>query len=252
MGGKSFPALLSIKVPGGELGDHGGGSIHDLLEAGVGEVLILVDEDLGGPDLLDEGGQCEIAAVALDGAEEELGAGEITVGGGDLLLCQRNGEDEGVASAVQVVVLDDGGRRDDLHHLPLGQSLAPFAQFGLLTDGDLLALVEQALDVASRRMVGDPAHGGVVALGQREVEQGAHRDGVLLEHLIEVAEAEEEDRIGVLLLDLTVLDHHRSGLAPLIHDQYSVVVMASTRLRPLVSPLPLKKLPPIQEKVLSI
>ena len=47
------------------------------------------------------------------------------------------------------------------------------------------------------------------ALGQRNVQRLGCRDGVIEEHLVEVAHPVEQQRARVLRLDLQILRHHR-------------------------------------------
>ena len=74
----------------------------------------------------------------------------------------------------------------------------------------------QTGDVAPRRMVRYPAHGhrillALVASGLGERQHARRVNRVVVEHLVEVPEAKEHDRIGILRLDLKVLAHERSG-----------------------------------------
>ena len=58
-------------------------------------------------------------------------------------------------------------------------------------------------------MVGDAAHRLAGALGERGAEDGGGDDGVLAEHLVEVAEAEHQDGAGrKLALDGAILPLH--------------------------------------------
>ena len=59
-------------------------------------------------------------------------------------------------------------------------------------------------------MVGDAAHGYAVAFaelagGEDDLQDGGGAFGVFVEHLVEVAEAEEQDRVGLLLFYVKVL-----------------------------------------------
>jgi hypothetical protein len=85
---------------------------------------------------------------------------------------------------------------------------------GLLADDDLVAELGEPRDVAARRVVRDAAHRhrvvlALVARGEGQVEQARREHGVLEEHLVEVAEAEEDDRVGILVLDVEELPHER-------------------------------------------
>src|SRR5258708_694782 len=104
---------------------------------------------------------------------------------------------------------------DDLApHQPLGRGRV----LGLFADGDAQAMLDQFGDVAVRRVVGNAAHRRLMLLPlaprrQNEIEEGRRFLGVVEEHLVEVAEAVEEDGVGDLPLDLEVLLEHRRELA---------------------------------------
>ncbi len=58
----------------------------------------------------------------------------------------------------------------------------------------------------------DAAAAGVLRpRGQRQLERARRRQRVLVEHLVEVAHAEEHDRVAVLPLRVEVLTHRRRG-----------------------------------------
>src|SRR3990167_7705260 len=58
-------------------------------------------------------------------------------------------------------------------------------------------------------MEGHAAHRHALAPGQDQAEDGGGFLRVAAEHLIEVAEPEKEDALGVAGLDFLVLPHHR-------------------------------------------
>ncbi|MPN49317.1 hypothetical protein SDC9_196934 [bioreactor metagenome] len=130
-----------------------------------------------------------------------------------------------------------------MHYFTLGELLPPFRQFSLLADGNLLARIEQALDVGLGCMVRNPTHLLIVSLGERQVEDTGNLNGISLKHFVEIPKTKEQNTIRVLFFDLTVLDHHRCQFFFFSHTQYKVVVMASTNFRPLSSLLPLKMVP---------
>ncbi len=106
--------------------------------------------------------------------------------------------------------------RDDANHAPLDQALDQFGVFQLLADGHPMAQLGETGNIAARRVVGDPAHGhgillALVAGGLGEREDARRVDRVLVEHLVEVPQAKEYDRVGILRLDLKVLAHERGG-----------------------------------------
>ena len=62
---------------------------------------------------------------------------------------------------------------------------------GLFGDGDAFSCLEKPSDVVLRGVVGDAAHGGAAAFGERDVHDGGGGFRVLEEHLVEIAEAVE-------------------------------------------------------------
>ena len=112
------------------------------------------------------------------------------------------GGDVGVGVLVQQTVLRDRAGRDDprhlaAHHVPL------------LDEARILHLVAYR----GERVVGDAAEGRAGALRERRAEDGRGDDGVLPEHLVEVAEAEHQDGAGrQLALYRAVLALHRRQL----------------------------------------
>ena len=143
-----------------------------------------------------------------------------------VLLIQENAAEEVAAPVVEAGAVDDRAGRDDADDIALDKALGERRVLGLLADGDLVALGDQAGDVGVARMVGDAAHRclilrrlAAVAGRQRQIELARGELGILVEHLIEVAQAEKEDRILILFLDLQILLHHRRDLG---HDSSSL------------------------------
>ena len=132
-----------------------------------------------------------------------------------------------VGAGVELVGVGDGAGRDDAHDLARDDALDLGGVGHLLADRDLVPLREQARDVAGGRVVGDARHGdrvGVLLAGREgEVEDARDEDGVVVEGLVEVAHAEEDDRVRVRVRRLLELAHdgrelplrslHGAGLA---------------------------------------
>jgi len=116
------------------------------------------------------------------------------------ILGQRAGGDE-----ADDVAFDDG----------FGAAFLGFGWvFQLLGDGDAEALADQGEEVAFGGMDRDAAHGDGLALvlpslGQGDVEGGGGGNGIIEEHLVEVAHPVEQKGAGVLGLDRQILRHHR-------------------------------------------
>ncbi len=166
--------------------------IEDFLGAGlehlVGEGFPLRPGALGRPHLAgDEVGQGQPPAVRTE------------VDGGDR---QR-------FLGVVGLDLDGRARRQDLDDLPLDDALGRPRVLDLLADGDLVAEAEELREVGVDGVEGDAAHGDLLPGGQGQAEERGGRLGVLVEHLVEIAQPEEEEGVLVLRLDAEVLLHHR-------------------------------------------
>ena len=78
----------------------------------------------------------------------------------------------------------------------------------------LKALPDQSLEVTVECVHRDAAHRDVIALvtaplGQGDIERRRRRNGVVEEHLVEVPHAEEKQGVGIGVLVLEILHHHR-------------------------------------------
>ena len=125
------------------------------------------------------------------------------------------------ALGAEAGLVDDGARGDDADDVPLHQPLGGGGVLRLLADGHLVALGNEAGDVGVGGVVGDAAHGDLVveglglvlvAGGEGKIQLTGRRAGVGAEHLVEVAQTEKQDGVGILLLDLHILAHHGGEL----------------------------------------
>lgn len=85
--------------------------------------------------------------------------------------------------------------------------------FYLVADRDAFIVAQEAADVDFGSVIRDAAHGDIftflcAAAGESEVKNFGGFDGVVVEHFVEVAKAEHEDGVRVLLFDRLVLAHH--------------------------------------------
>ena len=115
-----------------------------------------------------------------------------------------------------LVTVGDGPRRHDPHHVPLHQPLDGGRILQLLADGHLVAGGGEAGDVAVHGVERHTAHGGLRGRslapgGEGDLEGLRRRQGVVVEHLVEVAHAEHQDRVLVPRLDVVVLPEHGRG-----------------------------------------
>ena len=129
-----------------------------------------------------------------------------------------HGHEERRLPRVKVGGIGQGPRRHHPDHLPPDKPLGLPRVLDLVADCDPKALLHEAREVAVHRVVGHPAHGdraarGVLASGgERQFERPGRHQGVLVEHLVEVAHPEEHDGIAVLPLGVEVLTHRRGRL----------------------------------------
>ena len=128
------------------------------------------------------------------------------------------GEQQVGAGGVEQRVLGDRAGGDQADHGAADRRLAG-ARFGvlhLLHHGDAEAAADQPAEIEFRAVDGDAAHrdggaGVLAAAGQRDVEGGGGGFGVGEEELVEVAHAEEQQRVGLVRLDGEPLRHRGGG-----------------------------------------
>ena len=80
----------------------------------------------------------------------------------------------------------------------------------MLAEGDLVAHAEELLQIDLGGVVGHAAHRLLllaVAGGEGELKEAGDEDGVVVEELVEVADAAEHEAVRVLLLGGEVLAH---------------------------------------------
>ena len=119
-----------------------------------------------------------------------------------------------VAGFVQHAPLNDRSGRDDAHNVALHQSLCGRGVLRLLTDRHLIAALHQTGDIGLAAVERHTAHRraffhAAILARQRQFQFAGRNFRVLKEHFIEIAQAEKENTILVLLLDLQILLHHR-------------------------------------------
>ena len=166
------------------------------------------------------------AVVARKSGHVRVAGRHVAEGRAGVLPVQKDATEEVAAPVVEACAVDDRAGRDDADDIALDKALGERRVLGLLADGDLVALGDQARDVGVARMIGNAAHRrlilrrlAAVAGRQRQIELARGELSILVEHLVEVAQAEKEDRILILFLDLQILLHHRRDLG---HDSSSL------------------------------
>ena len=114
---------------------------------------------------------------------------------------------------VQQRRVGERARRDDARHLALDRPLGARDVAHLLADRDRFAQLHQPGEVLLGRVPGHARHpdrlpGRGAAGGERDVEQARGALGVVVEQLVEIPHAVEQEDVRVLRLDAQVLLHH--------------------------------------------
>lgn len=151
-----------------------------------------------------------------------VGSGESDRPGAGLVPRACQCDEEVVAVGDEERVRERGARCDRLDDLAPHESLRLGGVLDLLADGDAMAHADQTLDVlvlgAHRHArEGHVPGAAVVSRGQGEPQQFGARLRVLVEHFVEIADAEEDQRVRMARLGLTPLLHER-GFVRLRHD----------------------------------
>jgi hypothetical protein len=149
------------------------------------------------------------------GSEAYLACGHVAEGGAPGAGRKEDGGQIIRHAVFQHGALDDRAGTDNPDDVPPHEALGQERILGLLADRHLVALGDQAGDVRLRAVIGHAAHGGLVLLRlaaiprrQGEIQFAGGDVRVLLEHLIEVAQAEKQQAVRVLFLDFPILFFH--------------------------------------------
>ena len=130
-------------------------------------------------------------------------------------IAGRNGGQVVALAGIEQGVVGDRAGRDDPRHFALDESLGQLGIFDLFADGGPEAGGDQLGQVAFQLVVGKAGHGravlALVARGEGQVEHAGGGLRVLVEHLVEVAHAKQQQGVGACPLGLLVLLHHGSG-----------------------------------------
>ncbi len=146
-------------------------------------------------------GGAEVAGGEIDGGYADGGG----CGGAD-------GGDAGEPLAFAGVEcgVDGGAGGEDAGDFAADDGFGGPGIFHLLAEGNAVAFAEETLEVAAGGVIGDAAHGygaGFVAGCEGELEFARGDDGVFVEELVEVAEAEEDEGVGVGVFGGAMLPH---------------------------------------------
>ncbi len=158
----------------------------------------------------------DLGAVARRLAHPELARRDVDEGHAEGAGGAGEREEEVVGGAFEELGVGDRAGRDDADDLASHELLALGGRLHLLAHRHLASRADEPRDVAVGGVVGDARHRdralALLARRERELEQPGRGVGVLVEELVEVAEAEEQQVVRVATLQLPVLPHHRGQL----------------------------------------
>jgi len=146
--------------------------------------------------------------------------------------------DEVVARAVEQLVRERDAGRHGLHDLAPYDSFRDAWILDLLADRDAIAVLHEPSQIF---LAGPHRHPRerdfrrppVVARRERQAEDARRRLGVVVEHLVEVAHPEEQDRALMSRLDLPVLLHQRRRDGT-THGRFAPAALGSSVTKPMI------------------
>ena len=228
LGGQRLPSRLE-REPRGLPMRHGEAEAAQPGREGL--VAVPGEQHLGRPP--EQGRLQEGAAVVRALPCPEVPGGDVHEGEAQSGARARpvDGQEIVVGRAVEVLEIRDRARGHDAHDLAAHQLLALGRRLHLLAHRHLPARADQARDIRLGGVMRDARHGnGALALlprGQGELKEACPQMGVLEEHLVEIAEAEQQEVVRVALLQLPVLLHHGRQLGREVPHAPSAAVSRS-------------------------
>ena len=190
----AFDAVRQIRRPGGQLA-----VCDDLLRGNACQLVL------------------QTGACLVNFIDAEFARGNVGKGQSRLAAIHADGEQIAVAAILEHGLLDHRARRHHADDVPLDQALGRRRVLHLLTDGDLVALFDQAVDIRLGAVERHAAHRRALLHAaafprQRQLQLPGNELGVLKEHLIEIAKPEEQDHARIPVLHVQILAHHGGHL----------------------------------------
>ena len=158
-----------------------------------------------------------------DFAEQEATAAEVHPGQAVSCIPRGDGQQQVVAAFLQQRLIGDGAGSDDAHDLAFNQSLGQCRIADLFADGDGFSLPDQACQVGLGSVIRNACHRNGLArrgaaLGQGDVQQSCRLARIVVEQLVEVAHAEEQQHVRMRGLGSEKLAHEGRVLGELAHQ----------------------------------
>jgi hypothetical protein len=194
---------LQVEVPRRTLADE---SRHARRQRMLG------NEQLGGAQALDLARQ-RFAALRFE--HVEAAARQLQPGEAEALAVAEQRSEQRVAALFEECLVGDRARRHDAHHLALDRPFGLGRIADLLADRDRFAAPHELRQVALDAVERHARHRNrlasrLAARGQRDVEQARGALRIVIEQLVEIPHAVEQQHVRMLRLEAQVLLHHGS------------------------------------------
>ena len=183
----------------------------------------------------DAGGHDELAGLEHREfvAEQLRGVGSAVFSGGELAGGQieqrdaeewrlagvrdgRHGHEKRRFACVENVGVRQRAGRHDADDLAFDEALRLPRILDLIADGDAEALLHEPRDVGVDGVVGHAAHRDAAAIAvlgsrrQRQLERARRDQRIVVEDLVEISHAKQQQRVAMLIFRVQVLAHRRS------------------------------------------
>ena len=164
-----------------------------------------------------EGGHELVDVVGGAFGDEELAGADVEEGHAAGLSAEVYGAEEVVLAMVEHRVGHGDAGGDELGDTALDECLRHLRVFELVADGHTFACPDELRQVGVEGVIGEAGHGGalggpglaVVPPCQGDAENLGSNDGIVGIRLVEIAATEQQQRLGVLRLEVVELFHHR-------------------------------------------
>ena len=168
------------------------------------------EQNFGRAEILEQFAQIIERALG----RQELAGADIEEGNTGFGFAEVNGGEVVIRAAFEHVVVHAHAGRDELGDAALDQTFSLLGIFELVADGYPLAGPHQLGQVIVDRVVREAGQGHFAAaaspaLGERDIENAAGRNGIFTKGLVKIAHPKQEHRARMLLLELVVLLHQR-------------------------------------------
>jgi len=145
--------------------------------------------------------------------DQELPGRDIYHGNPETGIAPAQRQQEVVAGSLQHGLLHHRARRQHPNHIPPDQTTGGLGVFHLFADGRFIPPGHEPGQIALHRVIGNATHGqpdspAEIPRGERQFQDPGGQFGIRAEHLIEIAQAKEQDHFGILALDLPILPQH--------------------------------------------